>query len=149
MLHLSLLFLLLNIVLIIFLISHVEVNFLGVEELPPANQKAETPSLVVNKETAVNLMGDPRLLAKQMMTVVVNQRIKLQKVVVNPWMLLRRYPASQRTMSHRHLRVANPRRMIAAPQELQPSPSKTLKRLGSQIKAHQRLAPLLPRVNPL
>lgn len=67
----SVLFLLLKIVVIIFLISYVEVNFVGVEELPPANQRVESPSLVVN------LMADPkvihpRLLGNQMMTVVEN-----------------------------------------------------------------------------
>ena len=66
-----------KIVLIIFMISYIDVNFLGVEELPPANQKAERRSLGVNKETAVNLMADlkvihPRLLAKQMITVLEN-----------------------------------------------------------------------------
>lgn len=74
----SVLFLLLKIVVIIFLISYVEVNIVGgVEELPPANQRVESPSLVVNRETAVKLMADPkvihpRLLGNQMMTVLEN-----------------------------------------------------------------------------
>lgn len=67
----------LKFVVVIFLISYVEVNFVGVEELPPANQRVESPSLVVNRETAVNLMADPkvihpRLLGNQMMTVLEN-----------------------------------------------------------------------------
>lgn len=73
----SVLFLLLKIVVISFLISYVEVNIVGVEELPPANQGVESPSLVVKRETAVNLMADPkvihpRLLGNQMMTVLEN-----------------------------------------------------------------------------
>lgn len=73
----SVLFLLLKIVVIIFLISYVEVNIVGVEEHPPANRGVESPSLVVNRETAVNLMADrkvihSRLLGNQMMTVLEN-----------------------------------------------------------------------------
>lgn len=63
-------------------------------------------------------------------------------------MLFRRHPANRRTMIARHLKVPNPRKMTAAHIGLPPNRSKTHRRLGSQIRAHQRLPPF-PRVNPL